>query len=173
MATWENIWNNITTNETIQAEYRKAFLLNILQKMCSRMDKDFEYKSHIFKLFAQSFDKSKTMSLVVEREYQYQLSEEDAIMLCTWFDAYKKKGPSRKAFSPTLKQELLRKQNGVCRSCGQPFGNDYSKIHIDHIIPWALVGDELNDNYQALCDTCNACKSARVDYMFRAMINLT
>ena len=53
--------------------------------------------------------------------------------------------------------------------CGEPLGPVMAKIHVDHIIPWKLVGDELNDNYQALCETCNECKSARTDYIFKAL----
>ena len=63
-------------------------------------------------------------------------------------------------------------QNGRCVVCGELFDKDLSKVHIDHIIPWMLVGDELKNNYQCLCETCNECKSAHTDYMFRNLIKL-
>ncbi|MBR5553923.1 MAG: HNH endonuclease [Clostridia bacterium] len=30
--------------------------------------------------------------------------------------------------------------------------------HLDHIIPWDYVGDNLSDNYQMLCEICNTRK---------------
>ena len=173
METWSEIWKKIQGSDEAQAEYRRAFLLNIFQKMCSRMNKNPGYREHIIKLFSQSFDKPSTITSVVEKDFKYHLDEEDACLLCAWFDAHRKKATTRKAIPKSLKDELISKQFGLCCSCGQPLGDDYSKIHVDHIIPWVLVGDELENNYQALCDTCNECKSSRTDYMFKNILKLT
>ena len=69
-------------------------------------------------------------------------------------------------------EELFKEQNGKCAVCGENLGDNWSIIHVDHIIPWALVGDELKDNYQVLCETCNESKSANTDYIFKNLIKL-
>ena len=173
METWSDIWNDILANKEIQREYRTAFLLNIFQKMCSRMNKDSVYNKHIMTLYSESFDKTSTIVLIVEKDYSFHLDAEDARLFCLWFEAHRRKDISRKVPPKSLKVELIRKQNGFCSSCGQLLGKDYSKIHVDHIIPWVLVGDELKDNYQVLCDTCNECKNSRTDFMFKNLIKLT
>lgn len=92
--------------------------------------------------------------------------------MCEWILAHLRKSDKRKRFTTEYKQELYNKQKGKCMVCGEPLGNDFSKIHIDHIIPWVLVGDEIPNNYQCLCETCNESKSCHTDYIFKSLLNL-
>ena len=163
---------DLATNEEIKAEYKKTFLLNLFRKMCVRMNKDPQFKAKIRKLFLETYDKVQTTTIIIKRYLDYDLQAEEAKLVSIWFNAYLQKASHRKAIPLDLKKELCRKQNGKCMVCGEDLGGDWSKIHVDHIIPWILVGDELDDNYQALCDTCNECKSARTDYIFKSMLNL-
>lgn len=163
---------DLATNEEIKAEYKKTFLLNLFRKMCVRMNKDPQFKAKIRKLFLETHDKTQTTQIIIKRYLDYDLQLDEASQMSVWFDANLRKASQRKAISLEMKKELYRKQCGKCMVCGEELGSDWAKIHVDHIIPWTLVGDELDNNYQDLCDTCNECKSARTDYIFKSMLNL-
>ena len=159
-------------SEEIYREYNKTLLLNLFRKICAKMDNDKSFDLKIRRLFQQSYDKIKTTKAIIKDNFNYDLTEADAISLNDWFNARLKKCNTRKSISRETKLKLINQQGGVCAACGEPLSTDLSKVHVDHIIPWKLVGDELPNNYQALCETCNECKSASIDYMFRNMINL-
>lgn len=53
---------------------------------------------------------------------------------------------------------VLKRENQVCRKCGQPVADD--DIHFDHIIPWSKGGSSDEHNVQLLCSSCNLKKSA-------------
>lgn len=59
---------------------------------------------------------------------------------------------------------LLILQKGKCACCRAPLGKDF---HIDHIVPVALGGRNIDSNIQLLRKSCNLQKHARhpVDYM--------
>ena len=172
METWETTWKRITTSEKIKEEYKKAFLLNIFKKFCFKLNKDGAYKNNIYTLYRQTSDVVNTTKIIIEDVFEYELSEAEAKLLWEWIDAFRRKSSSRKNLSLELKKELYDIQGGVCPLCNQPLGKDWSRIHVDHIIPWSLVGDELKDNYQDLCETCNESKSSRTDYIFNSLIHM-
>ena len=162
----------LATDEQIREEYQKSFMLNLFRKICVKMRNDSTYKAKIQNLFRESFNKNMTVQIIVKREFDYDLTNEEAAIMYKWFEAHLKKSNRRKTISLDVKLELYKKQNGKCAVCGEALGKDNSKIHVDHIIPWTLVGDELEENYQDLCDTCNECKSASTDYIFKNLIKL-
>lgn len=63
-----------------------------------------------------------------------------------------------------LAKKLLRLQRGKCACCRVHLGDDY---HMDHVMPLALGGENIDDNIQLLCPTCNRSKHAKhpVDFM--------
>ena len=73
------------------------------------------------------------------------------IMLRAFFN--KKEKDNRTVYPDGLKTRLLKEQKGMCPYCGKKI--DISNSHLDHIIPWEFVGDELDNNYQMLCSRCN------------------
>lgn len=163
---------DLASNEEIKAEYRRSLLLNILKKLVGRMKRDDNYRLHILNLYRQSTNKVITSKAILNNDFKYDASESDAELFNIWIVAHLNKSDRRKGFSDSFKKELFNKQHGLCAVCGERLGNDFSKIHVDHIIPWTLVGDELKDNYQYLCSTCNECKSCHTDYIFKSLINL-
>lgn len=60
--------------------------------------------------------------------------------------------------------KLLKLQRGKCACCGEPLGKDY---HMDHRMPLALGGENIDSNMQLLRATCNLSKSAKhpVEFM--------
>ena len=168
MATLEEL----ASIEHIREEYNKTLLLNMFKKVVVRMYRDSEYKKRIRKLFQQSTNVSDTVCAIIKKAFNVDLSPKDAETMSVWFKANLRKKSQRKPIPVEIKKQLYIKQKGKCMVCGEELGNDFSKIHVDHIIPWKLVGDELDNNYQDLCETCNECKSASTDYVFKSMINL-
>lgn len=162
----------LATNEQIKDEYKKSFLLNMFKKLVVMMDKDPALKSKTKKLFLESTDLTETTKIIIKRHFNYELTESDSLLMLTWFKANFNKQSSRKAIPFEIKKKLFDSQNGKCAACGESLGNDFSKIHVDHIVPWSLVGDELLDNYQVLCQFCNESKSANTDYIFKRLIKL-
>ncbi|MCQ2498689.1 MAG: HNH endonuclease [Lachnospiraceae bacterium] len=154
------------------AEYKKAVLLSIFKKIIIRTNKDDKYRKRVSNLFKQTYNRVTTVKLIVQQDFDCELSDEEAKLMDTWFRANQSKQNRRKPISKEEKVYLKNIQNGKCLSCGCDLGEDTSKIHVDHIIPWMLVGDELPDNYQALCETCNECKSSRTDYMIAKKLKL-
>ena len=75
----------------------------------------------------------------------------------------RKKNSSGK-LSKDIATKLFDLQRGKCACCGKPLGDDY---HLDHIIPIALGGPNVDTNIQLLRSECNIRKSARhpIDYM--------
>ena len=162
----------LVSNEQIRQEYKKTFLLNLFKKLCVKMNRDKLFKLKIQTLYRQTYDKSLTTQLIIKKVFEFEIEKEEGEVVSTWIEAYFKKGSKRRTISKELKEELCKKQNWKCMVCGEDLDKNGSKIHIDHIIPWSLVGDELENNYQALCETCNESKSASIDYLFKILLNL-
>ncbi len=64
----------------------------------------------------------------------------------------------RKAISPRLRLEILRRDNNTCRYCGgQP---PEVKLTVDHLVPVALGGGDDPGNLVAACKDCNVGKAS-------------
>jgi len=57
-----------------------------------------------------------------------------------------------------LRAMILMKDGARCKLCGAT-PQDGSKLHVDHIIPWANGGETILENLQILCAKCNIGKS--------------
>lgn len=68
--------------------------------------------------------------------------------------------------SVDIAAKLFKLQKGKCACCGEPLGSDY---HLDHIMPIALGGENVDKNIQLLRARCNMQKQAThpVDFMQR------
>ena len=60
--------------------------------------------------------------------------------------------------SKGLAKRLFVLQRGLCPCCRQPLGGDY---HMDHIVPLALGGANVDANMQLLRSICNQQKNAK------------
>lgn len=69
-----------------------------------------------------------------------------------------------------LQKEIIAKQNNCCIYCDIKFGETYyklnrclvSKIHWDHLVPFAYLQDNPYTNWVASCNVCNHIKSSRI-----------
>ncbi len=159
-------------DDAVKEEYRRAFLLNVFRKLCSKMQKNNSVRDEIRVLFRQTYDPTNTTKLIVRKYIGCDLDDIESAMIEKWIRAHFNKNNRRMPISNNTKERLFAIQQGCCRLCGEPLGKDWSMIHVDHIIPWSLVGDELDDNYQLLCSTCNESKSASTDYVFKQLLKL-
>lgn len=66
--------------------------------------------------------------------------------------------PKRKPIKPSLRFEILKRDNYRCQMCGVT-AKDGATLEIDHITPVAKGGANDADNLQVLCRECNAGKS--------------
>lgn len=66
--------------------------------------------------------------------------------------------------SKGLSAKLFKLQNGKCPCCKRPLGDNYQ---LDHIVPLALGGSNVDDNIQLLRQRCNGQKNAKhpIDFM--------
>lgn len=158
--------------ESVAEEYEKAFWLKQFGDICRRMDLDVIYKSRIMRLYKESHNEEMTTQSIIEKETGHVVSEKYAKIISKWMIAHFRKKNSRNGIPFTIKKEIYDNQNGKCVICGNDLGTDWSKIHVDHIVPWDLVGDELDDNFQDLCEKCNEEKNASTNYIFLKMVGL-
>jgi 5-methylcytosine-specific restriction endonuclease McrA len=66
----------------------------------------------------------------------------------------------RKTIKPSLRFEILRRDNYRCQMCGVT-AKDGATLEIDHIYPVSKGGTNEPDNLQVLCRDCNAGKGAQ------------
>jgi 5-methylcytosine-specific restriction endonuclease McrA len=66
--------------------------------------------------------------------------------------------------SKGLADKLFKLQKGRCACCRELLGLDY---HLDHKMPLALDGKNIDDNIQLLCPFCNLSKGSKhpIDFM--------
>ena len=62
--------------------------------------------------------------------------------------------------SPDIKKELYGRQMGKCNGCEHLF--DYRHMEVDHIVPSAKGGQDIDENKQLLCSHCNRVKGKRL-----------
>ena len=82
------------------------------------------------------------------------------MMIWDFIKAFFSKSGTRQQIPMEEKKHLLEIQGNRCAICGCEI--TIQNMHADHIIPWDYVGDQLNDNYQGLCEDCNLSKSNHV-----------
>lgn len=60
----------------------------------------------------------------------------------------------RRDFTDAELREALKRQNGQCRGCRAPLGEDNPPVG-DHMLPYSLGGPTIAANCDALCVSCN------------------
>ena len=155
----------------IGMEYKKMQLMKLFEKFCCDM-KDKTYDLKVRSFYRNTFNDIETTRAIFLNNYGKNLNDDEAAQMTKWVSARLKKKATRDVIPDSVKTELKEKQNGKCAICGNNLGDDLSQIHVDHIVPWVLVGDELDNNYQDLCRDCNLKKNKQVDYMYKKIVKI-
>ena len=156
----------------VQEEYKTAYHLNLFEKFCKKMERQKSFKQSVLALYRQSFNVIETTKAIVQREFGAIVSDEEAKRLHSWIWAHFKKKPSRQTIPLSVKSNLYDLQKGRCNICKKELGKNWSLIHVDHYVPWTLVGDELENNLQLLCNVCNERKNDKTNYVFENLLGL-
>lgn len=149
--------------EAIHMDIRET----VLKVICKKMKGDNEFFCQVKRIYF-SMDDLEATKAVVWNTCRCYLPEEDISWMTDCIKAFFRKGDSRRAMEADEKKRLLHKQNHRCAICGAPI--DEENVHVDHIIPWDYVGDNLSDNLQGLCSDCNRTKSNHVAVALTNMI---
>lgn len=132
----------------------------LLRIICEKLKKDKSFFLWAKRIYFSCSDDIEATKKIIDKACNCALSVDDLKWMNNCIKAHFSKKSSRDSISNEIKENLLAKQKGKCAICG--CGISMSNIHVDHIIPWDYVGDQLENNYQGLCADCNLSKSNHV-----------
>ena len=107
---------------------------------------------------------------LVKKLTNFKIGKEEIELVKKLIRAYLQKSNFRISISDDQKNEILNKQYFKCNICKKNI--NLSNCHIDHIIPFKYVGDELDNNCQALCRNCNWSKNYTIYAIFDEIIQI-
>lgn len=147
---------NKIDEEAFEKKLYNTLILGVFEAICKDIKKNRTKTDEKVRFMRYSNDKIAATKNIVRRYVGCHLSDSEYIKLSELLTAFFRTGDSRKNFDNNFREALTQKQNNKCAVCGKNISSRNS--HLDHIIPWDYVGDNLNDNYQMLCETCNTRK---------------
>ena len=159
---------NNMNEEALYEALHKDILESILSEVCEYMKANNSALISMKQIYFRGSNDIDTVKQIVKKICHLSLSEHDYKWLNSCIKAFMTKRPYRKQPSLSLRQELWEKQGQKCYICGK--GLLVKEGHVDHIVPWDYVGDELEDNYQVLCSDCNLHKSNHVALTVHSLI---
>lgn len=94
----------------------------------------------------------------IRQSYAYRLlSMNDEAHIKSIIAKYK--NPDTSSPGPSIRFNILKRDNYACQICGRTSQEDGVKLEIDHKIPKSKGGLDTLDNLWTLCFTCNSGKS--------------
>lgn len=154
-------------SEAVYGEIHRLVLMWGLQALCRRMKKEPDVRKRVLDIYRRNRDDVYAAEQIAEKYLGICLPQEDARWMNRCLLAHFGRDGRRQAVSQEKKTAQIARQHGVCACCGAPV--TAQKGHYDHVVPWELVGDGLDENYQVLCPRCNGEKSSSVDYMAKRL----
>ena len=164
----EFIQLNNLDEEVLYDALHKDILESVLSEVCEYMKTNESSYISMKKIYYRNAKDIDAIKQIVQNVCHLSLSETDLEWLNSCIKAFMKKKPNRKQQSSTLRTELWNRQGKKCRICGKKILAEEG--HVDHIVPWDYVGDELENNYQVLCSDCNLHKSNHVSLTVHSLI---
>ena len=158
--------NSLNNTQLLDAVYK-----DILELIFKEIVNKLEYNKTLYKQVKDLYFKNDNELLVVNSIVlnicYCKLSNKELEQINIWLKAFLNKRDERQDFPIELRRSLYKNQNGKCNLCHKQLKDNEG--HIDHIIPFSYVGDEIDDNYQLLCNDCNWSKS---NFLGRNVLNL-
>ena len=148
--------NDISVQSFDDAVY-STILAGIFETICKEIKKQNKKTEELIR-FRNSRDHILVTKGIVNRYMGCKLSEQEYLYLYQLLRAFFRKKDYRIEIPVKTRTDLLTLQNYRCPFCKRTI--DIRNSHLDHIVPWDFVGDELMDNYQMLCARCNERKGA-------------
>jgi len=72
--------------------------------------------------------------------------------------------PAPRSIPLALRYKILSRDRFRCVTCGASPAKDVTvELHVDHIHPWSLGGQNVEDNLRTLCERCNLGKGAKIE----------
>ena len=159
--------NNIN-EEVLYDALHKDILESILSEVCEYMKANDSSYVSMKKIYYRSTDDIDAIKQIVRNVCHLSLPDQDLKWLNDCVKAFMKKKQYRKYLSNDLRQKLWIDQGKRCHICGKEIL--VQDGHVDHVVPWDYVGDELENNYQVLCTDCNLHKSNHVALTVHSLI---
>ena len=94
-----------------------------------------------------------------------ELDRDSCSLMVHWFTAFFRRDGRRRRYPPVIRQILQERQGNRCAICNR----ELQEGHLDHIVPWSYVGDQLEDNLQILCPRCNTRKKVSSFYQLQEL----
>ena len=153
--------------EVFNQKLHRTLLLGVFEVVCKEIKKQGSKTAE-----RASFRKFKNKTIPTKRIIkQYagcELSDGDYEEMALLLGAFFNTGDPRKKFDSIYREQLTKRQNGQCAICKASI--TAKSAHLDHVIPWDYVGDQLENNYQMLCETCNERKGTAAYFEFSMLL---
>lgn len=164
------LFNNNIDKEYFESIVYENLLLSIFEEIFNYLEEGNNKKKLVAKLrfCSNEHDEIFIFENIISDITKIKLDLEEKKYLLSLVKCYLRKTNSRIKINKNIKIALLKEQKYRCNICKTLI--DTNNCHIDHIIPFKYVGDELNSNYQVLCKKCNLSKKDNLIYLFKIFI---
>ncbi|MFS8189163.1 HNH endonuclease [Rossellomorea marisflavi] len=149
----------------------QCFLSSLFEEVVRYIEKNGLYNS--FKLRLQnSFNQKEELFVLKDLIGEFSeitLLDYQASKILLFLKAYYNKSNTRTPLLAEDKISILNNQNETCIFCTSKIS--INNAHFDHIIAFKWVGDSLENNFQALCQTCNLEKNTNPYYYLKSYLS--
>lgn len=153
--------------EVFNQKLHKTLLLGVFEVVCKEIKKQ-GIKTIERASFRKFKDKTIPAKRIIKQYAGCELLSDDYEEAAKLLTAFFNTGDPRKKFDNIYREQLIQKQDGRCAICKTNITT--KNAHLDHIIPWDYVGDQLNGNCQMLCETCNERKGTAAYFEFSMLL---
>ena len=158
---------NEISEDLFHQKLHRTLLLGVFEVICKEMKKQ-NTKIEEKERFRKYKDKTVPTKKIVKQYSGCELSGDDYAEMAKLLTAHFRIGDPRKKYDDAYREQLTREQNGQCAICKTAICA--KGAHLDHIVPWDYVGDNLENNYQMLCETCNERKGKAAYFEFSMLL---
>ena len=163
--------NKIGKEELDRVTY-ECLILSVFVQLCNYLNEGNNKKELKSQILAGTFEGERHVySYFIRNHTCISLSINELEYLSNLLKAFLNKSNKRVRIEKDKAISILKSQGNKCNYCKKPLTQGSNDVHVDHIIPFAYVGDELGlSNLQILCESCNKSKSESVIFLFKIFV---